>query len=64
MGGAYRICKEHEFEWTEKPRTLKWKGKQFTHLLNLYVPMGDGNNHTNCLRTKNYPYGLALDRLI
>ena len=26
--------------------------------------MGDGVNHTTCLRTKSDSYGLALDRLI
>ena len=62
-GGAYQICEEHEFEWVVKPRNLKWKGKQFTHLFNLYMPVGDGVNHTNCLRTKSDSHGLALDRL-
>ena len=53
------FSKEHEFEWVVKPRTFKWKGKQSTYSFNLYVPMGDGVNHTNFLRTKSDSYGLS-----
>jgi hypothetical protein len=57
--GAYRICEEHEFETVTKSKQLTWgkdkKGNaiKWKHAYDLYVPCGEGQKSTMCLKSKD-----------
>ena len=62
--GAYRVCKEHDFECVVKQKQLSRKGGNWTQLYNLDVPRGNnGSRSTACIVTKNDSRGISLDRM-